>query len=133
MATDRKAVMGNKKGKGQNGVFRIQIFECVMAAVCIAASLVLAGMLIYHNAFPFGILEGFLTYAVLSAMGLMMLGLNKYFSFLSRNFAETTAKLFIIVLTINFILIALLYFSRSLRLSLYYFCSDGYILFCKPL
>ena len=115
MATDLE-----KKRKPHN-TFAVQLFECALVAVLFSLSYVLAGKLIYNNAFPFGWIDGFLMYMMMAAIAIIVLGANKYFSFVSRPLAETMFKLIGLVILMNFILIALLYFSRSIRLSIYYF------------
>jgi FlaA1/EpsC-like NDP-sugar epimerase len=77
--------------------------------------------MIYNQAFLFGWISGGLLYVMMAAISIIMLGANKYFSFISRPFTETAAKTFSLVIMLNFIYIALLYFSRSIQLSLYYF------------
>jgi exopolysaccharide biosynthesis polyprenyl glycosylphosphotransferase len=101
--------------------FSIQLLECAVVAVLFALSFVLAGKLIYNNAFPFGWIDGFLLYLMMSAFAIIVLGANRYFSFISRPFPETAAKVIGLVVILNFIFIALLYFSRNIRLSPYYF------------
>ena len=101
--------------------FAIQLFECALVVVSFILSFVFAGKLIYNNAFPFGWISGSLMYAMMAAISIIFLGANKYFSFISKPFTETSAKIISLVVMLNFIYIALLYFSRSIQLSLYYF------------
>ena len=110
-----------KSHSANGGTFAIQLFECTLVAVFFVLSFVLAGKMIYNQAFPFGWISGGLLYVMMASMSIIMLGANKYFSFISRPFTETAAKTFSLVIMLNFIYIALLYFSRSIQLSLYYF------------
>lgn len=110
-----------KKNTARNSAFAIQLFECAMVAVLFNLSFSFAGKLIYNNAFPFGLIDGLLLYAMMSAIAIIILGANKYFSFISRPFSESATRIVGLVIMMNFIFIALLYFSRSIRLSPYYF------------
>jgi len=110
-----------KNHRTRYSTFAIQLFECAMVSVLFILSFILAGKLIYNYAFPFGWIEGFLLYTMMSAIAIIVLGANKYFSFLSRPFHETATKIIGLVIMMNFIFIALLYFSKSIRLSPYYF------------
>lgn len=110
-----------KKHKARSSAFTVQLIECALVAVLFSLSFNLAGKLIYNNGFPFGWIEGALMYVMMSAVAIILLGANRYFSFISRPFPESAAKIIALVLVINFIFIALLYFSRSIRLSPYYF------------
>ncbi len=110
-----------RKHSHNNSTFVIQLFECAMVAMFFNLSFAFAGKLIYNNIFPFGWIDGMLLYLMMSAIAIIVLGANKYFSFLTRPFAEMAAKIIGMVFLMNFIFIALLYFSRSIRLSPYYF------------
>ena len=118
----------NKK-KNRQSTFSIQLMECAMVVAAIIFSLAFSGKVIYQNIFPFGIIDGILIYAVISSTGVILLGVNRYFSFLDRGFVETITKIFAIVIILNFIFIAMLYFSKSLRLSPYYFIVADVTLF----
>lgn len=116
--------MGNKQAKlhrQRYSAFTIQLLECALVVVFFSLSFVFAGKLIYNNVFPFGWIDGFLMYIMMSAVAIIALGANKYFSFISRPFPESATKIIGLVIIMNFIFIALLYFSRSIRLSPYYF------------
>ncbi len=121
--------INKSKEKNHKMVFRIQLMECAMVVISIIFSLAFAGKSIYNNSFPFGIIDGILIYAVISSAGVILLGMNRYFSFLSKGFVEIATKIFAIVVILNFIFIALLYFSKSLRLSPYYFVVADVFLF----
>ncbi|MDD4564174.1 MAG: sugar transferase [Eubacteriales bacterium] len=110
-----------KQHSTRGSAFTIQLIECVLVAVLISLSYVFAGKLIYTNAFPFGWIDGFVMYVIMAATAIIILGANKYFSFISRPLSEMVFKVISMVIVMNLIFIVLLYFSRSIRLSLYYF------------
>lgn len=113
---------GNVKTKFRfNRVFSIQLLECLLVAVLMSLSFAFAGRLIYYDSFPYGFFDGVLMYSMMSALAVLLLGANKYFSFLTRPYPETVAKIISLVVMLNFIYISLLYFSKNLQLSLYYF------------
>ena len=110
-----------RKKSGFNKVFSIQLLECLMVAVFMNLSFSLGGRLIYYDSFPFGFIDGTLMYSMMSALAVLLLGANHYFSFISKPFPETAAKIISLVAMLNFVYIALLYFSKNIQLSFYYF------------
>ncbi len=101
--------------------FAIQIVEFSLVVAVIFFSYGLSGQLIYNNPFPFGAFDGLFSYTIMAGAGVTALGANKYFAFKERQFYQVLTNILLTIVLLNFLLIAYLYFTRSLRVSPYYF------------
>lgn len=126
----------NIKEKEKNYIFMHQIAECLLVLTFVWASYIGGAELIYHNMFPFGILSGACIYGTVSAISVLFLGANKYFCIKEKAMPELVTLMFASVVLVNLIFVALLYFSRSMRLSVYFFIiadtlQIGMLFICK--
>lgn len=112
--------MGGVK-KNKSSVFRVQILECFLVIVFLNCAALLGGKLIYNNPFPFGFLEGIIAYAIAVALSVMILAVNKYFSFKARPINSAMARILLTILVVNMMYAAILYFNQRIILSPYYF------------
>lgn len=103
------------------GIVGIQFLEILLVILCLILSFALAGFLIYGVYFPFGIQQGILLSAMVSAIAVVILASFKYFNFMSCSFVSALGRSISIVLSINVVLILILYFISDARLSPYYF------------
>jgi|GEM_PF-111420 len=106
-------------------IFRIQLLECFLVFLIFVLAYALAGKYIYNHYLPFGRLDGIVVYFSMAATALIILGIQKFFGFLDKPVVETASKILGIAFVINAVMIAVLYFSRSISLSLYYFIVAG--------
>ncbi|HVI40020.1 MAG TPA: hypothetical protein VM577_05120, partial [Anaerovoracaceae bacterium] len=117
--------------KYHNRVFTIQLMECALVLVLYHLSLLFAGKLIYYDSFPFGISDGFLMNSMLSAFAVIILRTYKYFSFISKPLLEAAIRVIVTVVILNFMLIALLFLTKGILLSLYYYIvADAFQIMC---
>lgn len=112
--------MGTNKRKKKN-VLTVQLFECAMVAVCVEIGYLFASKLMYNAFFPFGITAGVLIYAIISIAVMVALGACGYFGIKEKPLPKSAARVIFVLVILNLVFIALLYFSRSIRLSPYYF------------
>ena len=103
------------------GILGIQFLEILLVILCLILSFALAGLFIYGDYFPFGIQQGILLSAMVSAIAVVILASFKYFNFMSCSFVSALGRSISIVLSINVVLILILYFISEARLSPYYF------------
>lgn len=113
--------MEQQKMQHNNRIFEVQVMEAGLACCSLLFSWMLAGSLVYATPMPFGHHNGILLFSVGVSMGLVLLAMNQYFSYRSYQFAQQMAKIAVSVIVTNFLFIALLYFTQSLQLALYYF------------
>lgn len=108
----------------------IQFIEILLVIAFIIFAFDAAGYLIYNNIFPFGSLNGILFYSMASAIAVIMLTIFKYFNPIVRLSTLPIAKMAWVVICINLLLVLLLYFNSTLKLSAHYFIVAGAIQFC---
>lgn len=108
-------------------IFAIQFAEMILVILFLLTSFATAGLLIYNEIFPFGVLNGVLLFSMASGVAVILLSTNKFFSFLNPLSAVSIVKFIWIVFLLNFTLIILLYFNSPDRLSFYYFIVAGTI------
>ncbi|SHF16906.1 sugar transferase [Alkalibacter saccharofermentans] len=102
-------------------VFLMQLLELVLVVILTIASFMIAGRLTYNTWFPFGAYYGLIFFTLATAVEIMLLAHYKYFHFLDMSFSGVMGKAAGVVLLLNYILIIMLYFTGSVRMSVYYF------------
>lgn len=105
----------------KKSVLSLQLLECVIVALCVGIGYLLASKLMYNACFPFGVFAGIIIYGIISIGMMIVLGTCGYFGIKEKPLPKIVTRVLFVMLILNLVFIALLYFSRSLRLSPYYF------------
>jgi exopolysaccharide biosynthesis polyprenyl glycosylphosphotransferase len=116
--------VGGKPGN-HNRIFQIQLLEVLFTAVIFGVAFLLAGKFIYNDFLAFSEVESALYYLVMTGLGCAFLTTVGYYKGRTPSFVPLVGRITYSIFSINFILVAFLYFSNSSSLSPYFFVVQG--------
>lgn len=113
------------KPLNHNRIFQIQLLEVLFTAVIFGVAFLLAGKFIYNDFLAFSVVESALYYLVMTGLGCAFLTTVGYYKGRTPSFVPLVGRITYSIFSINFILVAFLYFSNSSSLSPYFFVVQG--------